>query len=141
MKKVGLIPPSSRERSDFDRRHPGRARESLARFGVEVPKPKKTPVHLPPTVRIGAWRPGGRELRLDRPALFDRVWTVPVDSLAKEWGMSGRGLAKACHRLRIPVPPRGCCAKMTAGQRVRRPKLPILPPGQGEEIVIRLPAA
>jgi hypothetical protein len=64
---------------------------------------------------------------------------VPVDKLAKEWGLSGRGLAKACRRLQIPVPPRGYWARVAAGQRVRRPKLPALPPGQGEEIHIRVP--
>ena len=76
---------------------------------------------------------------MDRSALFDRVWSVPVDKLAKEWGLSGRGLAKACRRLQIPVPPRGYLARVAAGQRVRRPKLPTLPPGQGEEVVIRVP--
>jgi len=35
-----------------------------------------------------------------------RVWSVPVDKLATEWGLSGRGLAKACRRLKIPVPSR-----------------------------------
>lgn len=78
-------------------------------------------------------------LRLERSELFERVWTVPVDTLAKEWGLSGRGLAKACRRLRIPVPPRGYWAKVAAGQRVRRPKLPALPAGQGEKVVIQVP--
>lgn len=139
MKKHGLIPESSRHRSDFDRSRPARAREILARFGLQVPKPKKVARALPPVVRIGGRGREGRVLRLGRSELFERVWSVPVGTLAKEWGLSGRGLAKACRRLRIPVPPRGHWAKLAAGQRVRRPKLPALPPGQGEEVVIRVP--
>ena len=139
MAKLGLIPEIRGERSGFDRSRPTLAKESLAKLGVELPKQKKPPVRLPRTVRIGGWSRDGCHLRLDRSALFDRVWSVPVDKLAKEWGLSGRGLAKACRRLQIPVPPRGYWARVAAGQRVRRPKLPTLPPGQGEEILIRMP--
>ena len=141
MAKLGLIPETRGERSGFDRSRPALAKESLAKLGVDLPKERKPPVRLPRTVRIGGWSREGHELRLDRPALFERVWSTPVDTLAKEWGLSGRGLAKACRRLQIPVPPRGYWARVAAGQRVRRPKLPALPPGQGEEVVIRVPGA
>jgi hypothetical protein len=140
MKRVGLIPPTWKERSGFDRSRPTKARETLARFGVKPPKPKvEKAVYLPRTVRIGGWSRDGHDLRLDRPALLERVWTTPVEKLAKEWGLSGRGLAKACRRLLVPVPPRGYWARVAAGQRVYRPKLPALPPGQAEEILIRTP--
>ena len=66
---------------------------------------------------------------------------MPVDGLAEEWGLSGRGLAKACRRLSVPVPPRGCWARVAAGRRVRRPKLSLLPPGEAEEVVVWVPAA
>ncbi len=62
-------------------------------------------------------------LRLSRRELYDRVWKTPVDKLAKELGMSGRGLAKVCERHGIPVPPRGYWARKGAGQRVKRPPL------------------
>ncbi|NIA71264.1 hypothetical protein HBA54_21930 [Pelagibius litoralis] len=62
-------------------------------------------------------------LRLTRRELYDRVWKTPVDQLAKELGMSGRGLAKVCERHGIPVPPRGYWARKSAGQRVKRPSL------------------
>ena len=52
---------------------------------------------------------------------------------------SDLGLLKACGRLKDPVPPRGYCARVAVGQRVHRPKLPILPPGQAEEILICVP--
>lgn len=139
MVKVGLIPPSPRRRSQFDPSRPSRAREAMAKFGIEPPKEKKAAVILPRVVHIGGWTWNGCSIQLDRPTLFERVWSVPVDQLAKEWGLSGRGLAKACSRLKIPVPPRGFWARVAAGQRVHRPKLPILPPGEAEEILIYVP--
>lgn len=81
----------------------------------------------------------GREIRLDRPTLFERVWSEPVEKLAKGWGLSRRGLAKASHRLKIPVLPRGFWARVQHGQRMRRARLPALPPGEAKEIVIRSP--
>lgn len=139
MKRLGLIPETRTKRSGFDHSRPARAREILAKFGVELPEEKKLPVSLPRTVQIGKWSRDGSYLRLDRPALFERVWSTPVEKLAREWGLSGRGLAKACRRLQVPVPPRGYWAKVAAGQHVRRPRLARLPAGQGEEILIRVP--
>ena len=139
MVKVELIPPSSWQRSKFDPSRPARAREALAKFGVEPPKEKKAAVILPRVFRIGRWSRHGRCAHLDRSTLFERVWSIPVDKLAKEWGLSDRGLSKACSRLKVPVPSRGYWARVAAGQRVHRPKLPILPPGQAEEILICVP--
>jgi hypothetical protein len=136
MKKVGFIPSPSDDRQSFYQCRPTRSREVLSKFGVEIPKPKP---RIPRYVEIGAWRPNGREIRLDRAALFARVWSEPVEKLAKEWGLTGRGLAKACSRLKIPVPPRGFWAKLQHGQRMRRPHLPKLEPGEAEVIVIRVP--
>lgn len=76
---------------------------------------------------------------MTRRELFDRVWTDPVTAVAEEWGLSDRGLAKACSRLKVPTPPRGYWPKVRAGKRVRRPKLPDLPDGQAEEIVVWMP--
>jgi hypothetical protein len=69
-----------------------------------VPKPAP---RLPYLVQIVNSRSTGREIRLNRESLFERVWSEPVEKLAAGWGLSGGGLAKACHRLKIPVPPRG----------------------------------
>lgn len=141
MKKLHLIPEAERERWSWWRALPTK---ELVKFGIERPKAKKsstgprTQVGLPRTVRIGGWGRAGHVEKLTRGELFERVWTTPVETLAEEWNLSGRGLAKACARLKIPVPPRGYWARVNAGQRIRRPKLPKLPPGQCEEILIRL---
>jgi len=137
IKKVGFIPSLEEETRDPYRSRPTRAREVLSKFGVELPKAAPQRSRLPRSVQIGPWRPQGQEIRLDRTALFDRVWSEPVEKLAHEWGLSGRGLAKICQRLKIPVPPRGYWAKLQNGHRVRRSRLPPLEPGEAEEIVIR----
>ena len=136
MKKVGFIPsPPDPKRALYQSR-PTRSKDVLAKCGIELPKPKP---RLPHTIQIGGWRRDGREVRLDRAALFDRVWSEPVEKLAKDWGLSGRGLAKACRRLQIPVPPRGFWAKLQHGQRMRRPRLAELPAGEAEVIVVHMP--
>lgn len=117
----------------FDRPRPTRAREVLIKLGIAPPKIKH---RLPPTVTVGRWHPRAREVRTDREKLFEQVWAEPVEQLAAGWGLSDRGLAKACQRLRVPVPPRGFWARARSGARVRRPQLPALPPGEAEAIVI-----
>jgi hypothetical protein len=136
MKKVGFIPPKPEEKWDPYRERPTRSREVLSKFGVEMKKGKP---RLPSSVQIGSWQSGGREIRMDRAALFERVWSEPAENLAKTWGLSGRGLSKACQRLQIPVPPRGFWAGVQHGQKLRRPRLPELQPGEAQEIVIRVP--
>lgn len=113
-----------------------RRRKTLARLGIELPKPEP---QLPRWVEIGRWRPYASEVSLTRGELFERVWSEPVSKLAKEWGLSDRGLGKVCLRLKIPVPPRGYWARLQHGQKLRRPGLPELKPGEAEKIVIRLP--
>lgn len=76
------------------------------------------------------------EACLNRNNLFDRVWAEPMAKLAPKWGLSGPGLKKHQKRLDVPTPPRGYWPKMWAGKKVKRPKLPELETGQGEEIVM-----
>jgi hypothetical protein len=68
-------------------------------------------------------------LTLTRQELYERVWAEPVDTLAKEYGLSNVGLGKACRRHNIPVPPRGYWARKAAGQKLRRPLLPLAKDG------------
>ena len=41
-----------------------------------------------------------------REELYEDVWSQPMLTLARRYGMSDRGLAKLCSRHRIPVPGR-----------------------------------
>jgi hypothetical protein len=136
MKEVGFIPSNEDDPRRFRRERPTRSREVLSKFGVELPKPPRVEPVIPPEVWIGSRRPDALEIRISRQELLDRVWSTPVDTLAGEWGLSGRGLAKACARVNVPVPPRGYWARLKAGQRPRRPRLPSLKRGEAEVIVV-----
>ena len=107
VRKVGFLPSPGDNRDLYGYR-PTRAREVVKKFDME-PKGRRTKEQprLPRSVEIGRWRADARRRLLDRAAMFELVWSEPVEKLAKEWGLSDRGLAKACARLKIPVPPRG----------------------------------
>lgn len=60
----------------------------------------------------------------EREALYDEIWTDPVITVAKRYGISDNGLRKRCKRLGIPVPPSGYWAKIYSGQKVPKPALP-----------------
>jgi hypothetical protein len=62
---------------------------------------------------------------LTRQELYDLVWSVPIRKLAKQYGMSDRGFAKACQRHLVPVPGRGHWAKVAAGLKSKRTPLPV----------------
>ena len=135
LREVGFLPTKTRERPSAT---PSQYayRKVLSKLGIDLPKRDPMEGPLDRVVWIGRRRPGARELRLTRQEIFERVWTTPIVQLAPEWGLSDQGLHKACRRLRIPRPPRGWWAKARAGHPVRRPKLPRIPDGQGEEIVV-----
>jgi hypothetical protein len=62
--------------------------------------------------------------QLERKTLYKLVWSQPVQKVASLYGLSGRGLAKACKRLSVPVPPRGYWARVHHGHKPTRPPLP-----------------
>lgn len=64
--------------------------------------------------------------RYSREELYTRVWSEPTLHVAKAYGISNVGLAKVCHKLRIPLPGLGYWAKKAAGKPV--PKRPPLAP-------------
>jgi hypothetical protein len=136
MKEVGFLPAPSDARERPERYRPTRAREVVKKFGAEPPKPVKGKEPLPRYIEIGQRGPEPQKVCLDRTGLFELVWSRPVAAVAEEWNLSGPGLAKACKRMRIPVSPRGHWAKLKAGQKVRRVRLPNLGPGEVEEIVV-----
>jgi hypothetical protein len=71
-----------------------------------------------------------------RQQLYDLVWAGPMTTQAKSLGISGVGLAKACRRGDIPVPPRGYWARLAAGQRVARTPLPRRAPGMSDRVTV-----
>lgn len=88
---------------------------------ANIPPPK------PPKVR-----------RLSRQDLYQLVWTEPITTLAKRFGISDRGLTKVCQRSDIPAPPRGYWAKIAAGGAFERPNLPIRPDLSSRKIGFRI---
>ena len=65
-------------------------------------------------------------ISLKRQELYEKVWTTPMQKLAKEFGLSDVGLAKLCRRHEIPFPGRGYWARVQFGQKPPRAILPTL---------------
>lgn len=66
---------------------------------------------------------------LTRELLYELVWQAPVSEVAARLGLTDVGLAKACRRSNIPVPPRGYWAKLESGKWVTPKALPAPPEG------------
>jgi len=75
-------------------------------------------------------------LTFSRQELFDLVWSEPTRTIAKRLGISDVGLAKACRRADLLLPPRGHWAKLAAGKSVKKPPLPQRGPGMSDRIVL-----
>jgi len=60
----------------------------------------------------------------NRQELYEKVWQFPLRKLAVEYNISDVGLAKICHKLKIPLP--GLChwTKIACGHTIPRPPLP-----------------
>lgn len=68
-------------------------------------------------------------MKITRKELFEAVWATPVTRLAKNYGISDVGLAKACRGHAIELPPRGYWAKKAAGKSLPKPVLSGNPDG------------
>jgi len=68
----------------------------------------------------------------EREKLYQEVWSEPVMTVAKRYGVSGVALAKTCRKLAVPVPPGGFWAKIRPNRKV--PRTP-LPPFRGQKIL------
>lgn len=64
------------------------------------------------------------KITVTRQRLYQQVWSIPMQKLAKEFGLSDVSLAKLCRRHRVFVPGRGYWARLAAGQKARRLPLP-----------------
>ena len=65
-----------------------------------------------------------KPILVTREQLYEQVWTIPTQTLAKQYGISDVGLSKICRRLNVPKPGLGYWAKVDAGQSPPRTPLP-----------------
>lgn len=75
-------------------------------------------------------------MRMSREALFERIWSTPMRALAPEFGISDVALRKACVAAGLPVPERGYWAKLAAGKRVIKARLPAREPGRHPDVLV-----
>jgi hypothetical protein len=71
-------------------------------------------------------------MKISRRELYDQVWSIPMWSLAKRYGLSDVGLSKICKKHDIPSPSRGYWAK---AESRRKPKQIPLPRKDADEII------
>ena len=62
---------------------------------------------------------------MTRGELYALVWDKPVSEVARLVGLTGTGLAKACRRHGVQVPPRGYWARIAVGQVIERAPPPV----------------
>ena len=74
----------------------------------------------------------------NRDELYKEVWSVPMWTLAKKYGISDVGLAKVCRNLTIPLPGRGYWARKQAGQKVSQHPLPDIK--EKDKVLLQKPA-
>lgn len=77
-------------------------------------------------------------IELRREELYEKVWSIPIHRLSKEFGMSDVGLAKLCRRHQIPIPGRGYWRRLETGQKPERPRLPKISETMPRMQVIRI---
>ena len=70
--------------------------------------------------------------QLTREELYTQVWSIPMRTLAADYGLSDVGLAKICKKNAIPRPPRGYWAKIQSG---RKPPQTLLPRRSSSSII------
>lgn len=61
---------------------------------------------------------------VDREKLYGEVWTTPLTTLCKSYGLSYAGMKRLCSELNVPVPQRGRWARVAVGQAFMKPELP-----------------
>lgn len=63
-------------------------------------------------------------IQLTREELYEQVWSTPMRTLCREYGLSDNGLRKICKRHHVPTPRVGYWAKLEHGKRVTKLMLP-----------------
>lgn len=68
--------------------------------------------------------PRNELITLHRDELYEKVWTIPMSTLCKAYGLSDNGLRKICKKMNIPTPPLGYWAQIQHGQKIPHRALP-----------------
>ena len=63
-------------------------------------------------------------IKISRQELYEKVWSVPLSQLCKEYNLSDNGLRKICIKHDIPLPVSGYWSKVRFGKKVIKTKLP-----------------
>lgn len=63
-------------------------------------------------------------IKITREELYEKVWSVPLSQLCKEYNLSDNGLRKICIKQDIPLPISGYWSKVRFGKIVTKTKLP-----------------
>ncbi len=63
-------------------------------------------------------------MKINRKELYDLVWSEPMTSICKRFGLSDNGLRKHCIAMNIPTPPVGYWSKLKHGKDVVKIPLP-----------------
>jgi len=115
--------------------------EAILKFAPAAPAPACLAAYEPPMTREPPATEQQESKRrahyVSRENLYRLVWEAPVSEVAIRFGLSDVGLAKACRRAGIPLPPRGFWAKAEAGRLVEQSPLPPPPPGLRDKIRLR----
>jgi hypothetical protein len=79
-----------------------------------------------------------KTLTITRVELYRRVWSTPVRTLAKDFGLSDVGLAKICEKHQIPRPPVGHWIRVQLGQETDQTPLPQIDDANLEMVTIAI---
>ena len=69
---------------------------------------------------------------LSREELYELVWSEPLVTLSKRFGLSDNGLRKRCRAMAVPTPPQGYWQRQRSGRRVKRTPLPAVDTSQSD---------
>jgi hypothetical protein len=72
-------------------------------------------------------------MTVNRDRLYEEVWAEPMVVVAMRYGVSANFLARVCHTLNVPHPPRGYWAKLKVGAASPKPELPAAAGGHPTE--------
>ena len=63
-------------------------------------------------------------MKITRKELYDLVWSEPLTTICKRFGLTDNGLRKHCKSMDIPTPPPGYWAKVKYGKKAEKTPLP-----------------